>query len=149
MTRCLMARTIGGNMPDVMLQLGAYQFSVDTAAYQDLTRSAEYRWASQERVGAIEALQFTGPVNETIEMRGVIYPYYRGGLGQLDTMRAQASLGVPLPLVSGLGRVLGLWVMLSVRETQGIFARGGVARRVEFDLSIKRYDGGLRGLLPF
>ena len=140
---------IGVNMPDVMLQLGAFQFSVDSAAYQNLSRTAEYTWASQERIGAIDALQFTGPANETIDLSGVIFPFYRGGLGQLDLMRAQASIGAPLPLVSGRGSVMGLWVMLSVREGQTIFAEGGTPRRVDFDLSIKRYDGGLRGLLSF
>ena len=47
-------------MAEAMLQLGAYQFAVSAAAYQDLTRRAEYRWAAQERVGATDALQFTG-----------------------------------------------------------------------------------------
>lgn len=136
-------------MADVMLQLGAYQFSVNRAAYQELSRSAEYRWASQERVGAVDALQFTGYGAETIEVRGVIYPEYKGGLGQIDRMRAQASIGFPLPLISGQGRVLGLWVVEAVREGQRVFARGGAARRQDFDMRLRRYDGGLRALLPF
>ena len=36
---------------DYMLALGAYRFSVDTAAYQELRRTAEYRWRAQERLG--------------------------------------------------------------------------------------------------
>jgi hypothetical protein len=136
-------------MADVMLQLGFYQFSVDSAAYQELTRSAEYRWAAQERIGATDALQFTGYGSETIQLRGVIYPFHKGGLGQLDSMRRQAALGLPLPLVSGQGSILGLWVVEAVREGQRIFAPGGAPRRQEFDLQLRRYDGGLRALLPF
>lgn len=148
MARLIMDNT-GAPMADVMLQLGGYQFSVDTGAYQELSREAEYRWASQERIGAVDALQFTGYGAERIEVRGVIYPFHKGGLGQLDSMRTQAGLGLPLPLVSGQGRILGLWVIQSVREGQRVFAREGVPRRQEFDLSMRRYDGGLRGLLPF
>lgn len=136
-------------MADVMMQLGAYQFSVDSAAYQELSRSSEYRWAAQERVGAADALQYTGPGAETIELRGVIYPFYRGGINQLTRLRAQASLGVPLPLISGQGGVFGLWVVQAVREGQRVFAPGGAPRRQDFDLRLRRYDGGLRALLPF
>jgi len=143
-----MANT-GANMADRMMQLGFFQFSIDTAAYQELTRSAEYRWAAQSRVGAVDALQFTGYGAEEIQLRGVILPEYRGGTGQIGKMRTQASLGFPLPLISGGGRVFGLWVILGVREGQRVFARGGAPRRQDFEIRLRRYDGGLRGLLPF
>ena len=136
-------------MAEAMLQLGVYQFAVSAAAYQDLTRRAEYRWAAQERVGATDALQFTGFGAESIELRGVIYPFYKGGLEQLDRLRAQSALGLPLPLISGQGRVLGLWVVLEVIEGQKVFASGGVPRRQDFEMRLRRYDGGLRALLPF
>lgn len=136
-------------MADVMLQLGAYQFSVDSAAYQQLTRGAEYRWSAQQRVGAVDALQFTGYGAETIEIRGVVFPFYKGGTAQVARLRAQAGLGFPLPLIAGDGSVLGLWVVEEVRETQTVFAEGGTPRRQEFDLRLRRYDGGLRALLPF
>lgn len=142
MARPVMANT-GAPMADVMLQLGSYQFSINNAAYQELSRSAEYRWTAQERVGANDALQFTGYGAETIELRGVIYPFHRGGVDQIDAMRRQAEAGNPLPLVSGQGRVLGLWVIESIREGQRVFARQGTPRRQEFDLRLRRYDGGL------
>ena len=43
--------------PSVMMQLGAFQFSISTAAYQELTRRSEYRWASQDRFGKQPNLQ--------------------------------------------------------------------------------------------
>ncbi|WHQ83905.1 phage tail protein [Tritonibacter mobilis] len=136
-------------MADTMMQLGAYQFSVDNAAYQSLERSTEYRWAAQERVGAHDALQFTGFGADTISLRGVIYPHHKGGLEQLDKMRRQASIGIPLPLLAGTGRILGVWVVESVREGQRTFGPQGAPLRQDFGISIRRYDGGLRSLLPF
>lgn len=109
-------------MAEVMMQLGFFQFSLDNAAYQRLSRSAEYRWARQARIGTNDALQFTGLGPETVELEGVIYPHFRGGLKQIDKMRTQASLGLPLPLVSGIGKVLGLWVVEGVTEGQEVFA---------------------------
>lgn len=136
-------------MAEIMLQLGAFQFSVDNAAYQTLTRSSNYNWSPQSRIGTADALQFTGLGRDSIGLRGIVYPEYKGGDGQIDLMRLQALVGVPLPLVSGQGRVLGLWVMEGVRETQAVFGFGGLPRRQEFDLRLRRYDGGLRDLLPF
>lgn len=133
----------------VMMQFGLLQFSLATAAYQSLLRSSEYRWARIPRVGAADALQFTGIGNETIELAGVIYPDFMGGVAEVDKMRTQASLGIPLPMVSGAGRVLGLWVCTAVSETQEVFWANGAPRRVDFSMSVARYDGGLRSILPF
>ncbi|MFY0309621.1 phage tail protein [Leisingera sp. D0M16] len=132
-----------------MLQLGSYQFSIDNAAYQNLQRSTEYRWAAQERIGAADCLQFTGFGSDSITLQGVIYPHFRGGLGQVDKMRRTASLGFPLPLVAGTGQVLGVWVVEGVSEGQRTFAAQGAPLRQDFTISIRRYDGGLRSLLPF
>ncbi len=131
------------------MQLGVYQFKVDNAAYQSLERTTEYRWAAQERVGAQDALQFTGIGPDLMTLNGVIYPHYKGGLDQVNKMRLQASAGLPLPLVAGTGKILGFWVVESVREGQRIFGDRGVPLRQEFGISIRRYDGGFRSLLPF
>lgn len=136
-------------MATVMMQLGVFQFSIDTAAYQRLSRSSEYRWARQARIGANDALQFTGYGPETIEVEGAIYPDFRGGLGQIDRLRRQADVGIPLPLVSGLGQVLGLWVIEGITEGQEVFAANGVPRRQDFTMRVSRYDGGIKSLLRF
>jgi len=136
-------------MAEIMLQLGFFQFSIDDATYQRLSRSTEYRWARQSRIGSNDALQFTGYGPETIEMEGVIYPHFKGGPKQVDRMRTQAGIGIPLPLVSGQGRILGLWVVEGITEGQEVFARQGVPLRQEFTMRMSRYDGGLRSLLRF
>ena len=73
-----------------MLALGSYRFSIDTSAYQELLRTTSYRWARQPRLGRLPARQFVGPDGETITLNGVIYPHYKGGLGQLDALREEA-----------------------------------------------------------
>ena len=134
-------------MAEVMLQHGFYQFAISSAAYQRFGRSAEYRWARQTRIGSNDALQFTGTGPETIELEGVIHPHFKGGLDQINKMRTQAGFGVPLPLVSGLGRVLGIWAVESVTEEQSTFAGRGVPHKQEFTMRLTRYDGGIRSFL--
>ena len=63
------------------MRLGQFTFSVDTAAYQELSRTSEYRWASQDRIGQMPALQAVGPGSESINLDG--------------TGKARFDIGVP------------------------------------------------------
>ena len=128
----------------VMMALGAFRFGLSTAAYQDFERNNEYRWASIDRIGAGPAKQWVGPGDQTISLRGIIYPGFiaqRAGLAQLPAMREQAGLGVPLLLVSGSGRVFGEHCITSIREGQKTFFSDGTPRAIEFDISMVAYDG--------
>jgi len=136
-------------MPEILLALGEFRFSVDTAAHQSLARTAEYRWPQQDRLARAPALQFVGPGTETVTLQGVIHPHARGGLGQLDRMRAMAGAGVPLLLADGLGRILGKWCIERVEETQTHLLANGIARRQEFSLCLKRYGEDAPGADAF
>ena len=129
-------------MADVMMKLGQFTFSVDTAAYQSLNRVTEYRWAQQDRIGQRPALQDVGPGSDTMNLHGVIYPAHKGGLGQIDTMRSEAGKGKPLILVDGRGRVHGRWVIERVEEEQGVFAAAGAPRKQNFRMQLRKYDDG-------
>jgi hypothetical protein len=134
---------------NVMMTLGGFQFGISTAAYQELSRVTEYRWPSQERFLQDPALQFVGPGADTITLQGVIYPEWNGGTGQLDGMRDLAAGGQPLTLIGGTGTVMGEWVVERVEEKGTVFAIQGVARKQEFNLSLRKFkgvDGGLGGL---
>lgn len=99
-------------MPEAMLALGDYRFSLDTSAYQQFERQATYNWPEQARLGNAPALQFTGRGGETIHLSGIIYPFFKGGLSQVQSMRAMAGKGKALQLVSGVGDNLGRWVIV-------------------------------------
>ena len=136
-------------MSETMMALGVYRFSLTSAAYQELRRSNAYRWQAQERLQRLPAQQFVGPGNETLDLKGTIYPHYQGGMKQLDLMRAQAGRGKPLLLIDGLGFIWGQWVILQVDETQTVMLTNGQPRKLEFQLRLVRYgddarDGGGR-----
>ena len=122
-----------------LMALGDYRFSVDTAAYGELVRATEYRWARQDRLGRPPARQYLGPGDDTITLKGIVYPTHRGGLGQVDALREEAGKGEPLRLVGGTGIVFGLWVILRIRETAQAFLAGGAARRQEFEIDLAYY----------
>jgi phage protein U len=90
-------------------------------------------------LGREPASQYIGPGEETISLDGDIYPTYKGGLGQLDSMREMAGTGTPMLLVDGLGRILRKWVITQIEEDQGTFLEAGIPRKVSFTMSLKRY----------
>jgi phage protein U len=136
---------IEGGAP-VMMALGRYRFSLDTAAYQSLQRSTEYRWTPQARIGQPPGLQYLGPGDEGLELEGVIYPNFKGGLGQVEAMRREAGKGQPLQLTDGLGRAWGHYVITRIEETQTVFFANGQPRRIEFRLSLNRYGEAINGV---
>jgi len=135
-------------MARVMMGLGSYRFALETAAYQTLQREDEYRWESQERIGRHPAMQFIGPGHTTFKLEGVIYPHWRGGLGQIERMRGEAGRGIPLFLVSGYGKIFGRFTVIKVGEGQTYFLPNGAPRKQDFTLELKSYgeDGEAGGL---
>ncbi len=137
-----------------MLILGVFPFSVNTAAYQQLQRNTSYSWASQGRLGhrvlkhlgvGGPAYQFIGPGEETISLNGSIYPQYSGTVGRLSlsVLRLQADAGIALPLVSIGGLLLGRYIIEQIQETNTLFFGDGSPRKIDFTLSLKRYNEDL------
>lgn len=123
----------------ILLNLGDFQFSMDTAAFEELQRSSAYIWAELPRIGMNPALQFTGVEAEVITLTGKIYPHFRGGLGQIDAMRTEAAKGKPLLMVDGLGSIKGFWCITRVEEGRRHMWVSGAPRLQEFTVEVKYY----------
>lgn len=123
-----------------------YYFNLDTAAFDELRRSIEYRWASQERLSRRPAQQAVGIGEEKMTLKGVIFPGFKGGLKQLDTLRAIAAKLQPLTLTTGYGDVLGTWCLKSVDEEQGALMAGGIPRKQGFTLEFVRYGDDMQNV---
>lgn len=130
-------------MPDIMMVLGIFPFSIDTAAYQKLTRRKSWDWQTQPLIGQRDAQQYMGPGEEVISLEGVVYPHYAGGPVQLAALRAIGDSGLPQLMVSGAGVPMGKWIVLSVEEEQGPFFERGAPRKQTFKMELKRYQEGL------
>ncbi len=126
---------------------GGFQFSMDTAAYEEFVRRTEYRWASVPRFGKAPAQQFVGLGEDIIELKGTVYPHWRGGLYQIDDMRVLAAKGKPqkmvaMPLIN-TGVDIGYWVIKSVEEIQSSIRNGGIPGRQRFTMKLSAYGGKL------
>lgn len=136
-----------------MAKLGEFMFSLDTAAFQELQRTTEYRWASLNRIGREPAAQFLGRGDDTIELSGAIYPHFRGGLGQIGLLRQMAETGEPQDLVyafESVGQYVGRWSIKSIKEGRTVFFDDGTPRKIDFSISIVAYgeDSDMGGMSP-
>lgn len=125
-----------------MAKLGDFSFSLDTAAPQDVGRQSQHRWQEHQRIGRKPAQQSTGQGADVITLAGVIYPHFRGGIGQVGRMRAMAGQGKPLALIyafESVGQYNGLWCIRSVNEKRTTLFDDGRPRRIEFDLELVEY----------
>lgn len=132
-------------MPQPMMKLGDFVFSLNTAAYQSMSRTSKYNWAEQARIGRNPALQYTGISADTLSLPGIIYPTFRGGLGQVEAMRAEANAGKPLLLIDLYGlrddtrNILGYWCITTVKEKSSEYLAGGIPQKIEFTLELKYF----------
>lgn len=123
-----------------------YYFNLDTAAFDELRRSTEFRWASQERLGRRPAQQAVGMGEEKITLKGAIFPGFKGGIKQLDTLRSLGGQLKPLTLTTGYGDVLGTWCLKSIEEEQSALLQGGIPRKQAFTLEFARYGDDLQNV---
>jgi phage protein U len=123
-----------------------YYFNLDTAAFDELSRSTEFRWASQERLSRRPAQQAVGMGEEKLTLKGTIYPGFKGGLKQLETLRSIGARLQPLTLTTGYGEVMGTWCLKSIAEEQGALLHGGIPRKQGFTLEFARYGDDMQNV---
>ncbi|MFJ2981297.1 MULTISPECIES: phage tail protein [unclassified Pseudomonas] len=123
-----------------------YYFNLDTAAFDQLRRQTRFRWAGQERLSRDGAQQAVSLGEETISIRGAIFPGFKGGLGQLQALRGIGRQLLPLSLTTGYGEVLGTWCLTSIEEEQGALLAGGIPRKQGFSLEFVSYGQDLQNV---
>jgi phage protein U len=84
--------------------------------------------------------------DEKITLKGAIFPGFKGGLKQLDTLRALGAQLKPLTLTTGYGDALGTWCLKSVEEEQSALMQGGIPRKQGFTLEFVRYGDDMQNV---
>ncbi|QDH36090.1 oxidoreductase [Porphyrobacter sp. YT40] len=122
------------------MTLGMFVFSIDTALYDRLNRSREWRHATAERFGARAAAQYVGPGGDNVSISGLIVPEIAGRYSALDTLADMAATGDSYPLMNGLGRILGHYRIVRLDEDHAFIMAGGMPRNVAFKIELERSD---------
>lgn len=135
----LLVMTVLSSPPQV------YFFNIDTVPFDKATRTSQFNWKEQARLGRRPALQNVGVGAETLQLHALVMPALsrasgkRVGRTHPDDLRAIALSGVPVSLSNGNGDSLGTWCLTKVTETQTSLFSNGIAREQNLDLEFSRY----------
>jgi len=133
----------GAQEAKVMMMLGDFAFSIDTTAYQQLTREAQWRWAEQARIGKQDLLQYVGKSARTVRLEGQSHAFFRNGVDSVNDLFDIGENAAPQQLVSGAGDVLGWWVMVDFSDVTTRFLPGGGQRNKNWTVTLKYYADDL------
>ena len=130
-----------------MAILGMFVFTSSTIPYQDFDRSQAWRHPHQSVVGgALPPSQYTGQDPETVSISAELRPEVTGGDGSVSLLRQMAATGEPYPLILGTGRVLGSYVITSIKETQSQLMHDGKARAISLTIDLKKVSDNPLGV---
>jgi len=125
----------------MMMSLDQFVFSLATVPYKELQRQRNWKHRTSSRVGARDSSQFTGVGDDSITLNGLLAPDNDiGSADSLDQLAKMGDVGDAYVLVDGTGTVYGAYVIDSLNETQTYHTKEGTARRIEFNLTLKRVD---------
>jgi phage protein U len=139
------------------MSLGSFIFELKTAAFDNLKRNNEYRWASSEPIGNPPILQALGKGSERVDLEGIMYPFHTG-FGEkvvsqmifgnlIDELKQLAESQKPVLMVDGTGNIHGNWVIKQIDETQSYFDKFGNPKKIEFKLNLEKYSETNENLL--
>lgn len=128
----------------MLLTLGLFVFSVQTAPFDSIKRKNAWRWPSNNRTGADQVYQYTGRDEETITLTGTLMPEYTGGLSNIDILRTMADRGEPYLLMAGSGDIYGYYIITDLDEDQSYLLDDGTAQKIDFNITLKRYASNLQ-----
>ncbi|QDH14058.1 phage tail protein [Formicincola oecophyllae] len=127
-----------GNAP-VLLMLGGFMFSLNTASFTKSVRDTTASWASVDRFG-LNDLQFMGLEGESLELDGVLYPHWRGARASLEYLRQMMFEGAPQTMIGPDGFVLGRYVLKELKQEHTLHSSDGNPRQINFTITLSLYD---------
>ena len=131
----------------MMLALGLFIFSLPTLSYQELQRQTSWRFAENAVINVRPRQQFIGLGSDTMSLKGELRPEIVGKAISLSYLRSMADTGKAWTLIDGAGRFYGLWLITDLNETKSVFLSNGQAKKIDFDISLKRVDDNRVDLL--
>lgn len=130
------AATTGGS--GFLMQWGDIQFETQPLNFHEMDHEVSTDWAHKEIAGAAIYREWVGENDETIYLRGKLFPYRIGGFSQISKFDAYRREGYANILVRGDGRVLGWFVCEKLVRTHTYISFEGVGQQIAFEAMMAR-----------
>ena len=134
----LYAPTTDSGVNNVLYQWGAIQFIVVGLNTHELDHDTETDWAEKEIVRAAIYHEWTGENNETLYVRGRVFPYRIQGLTQLEAFELQRRSGIINQLIRGDGLVMGWFACQKLVRGHTFLSAEGVGQQIAFETVLVR-----------
>ncbi len=123
------------------MALGGFAFEALGFGYQDVGRNLSTPWAKQAVAQQLDGLQWVGPSEDEIEIKGVLFPEEFGWMASLEGLRQAALKGVALMMVSLGGVIFGYHTIQAISEDRSYHDAFGRPRRDAYRIKLLRYTG--------
>jgi len=122
----------------MLLALGLFVFDLPSLPLEQVDRSSSWTHARNPRIGARDAAQFIGPGEDSLSLGGCLLPQAFGSFAEMRNLRDMADTGESWPLVTGMGEVMGTFVITRIREGKRYFLPDGRALKTDFTIELER-----------
>ncbi len=122
----------------MLMSLGYFVFEVSSLPFDEMSKESGYRHTKHEVIGQRPKYQFIGEDEQTINLKGTVYPEFNGGVSHINDLEEMAESGEKWLLVKGSGDILGSFYITSINQTQSYFLQDGTAQKITFDLTLKK-----------
>ncbi len=118
-----------------LMQWGMLQFTVQTFNTHEYDHESATDWAQKEIAGAAIYREWVGENDETLLVRGRLFPYRLGGMARLEEFESQRRRGLANMLVRGTNpaEVLGWFVVERLVRSHTSLSSEGVGRMINFE----------------
>lgn len=128
--------------------LGLFVFQTNSIPFQDYERSQNWKHPHANTVGGAPHSQYTGKEPEEITINAELRPEITGGDNSIAILRMMADTGQSWPLILGTGRLLGSFVITSIKTKHTELMYDSKARAINFTMTLKKtsdHSFGLKG----
>ena len=128
----------------VLMAWGPFQFETGAAAYEELRHRASARWEKHAIIGRRPAGQHLGPGEESVSLRGTIYPDVTGAgsAATVNALLAAAQQAQVYTLLSADGTIIGPFRLEKAESTGSFIDPAGAPQKLTYDLEFVAHDDG-------
>ncbi|HCJ5744629.1 TPA: phage tail protein, partial [Escherichia coli] len=122
----------------MMMIYGMFVFELKTLPHQQVQQNKAWRHVKNDRINRSASWQYIGAGEDQMTLSGILYPEITGGEVSLSLLTTQAYTGRPWPLIDGVGKIYGMYVITGLQIIRSELDCYGKAKKIEFTISFQR-----------
>lgn len=123
----------------MLLSIGFFVFDITVNTHEYDEESGE-DFARKDVIGARKPYEHAGAGDETLRIRGNLFPDRLGGAGALEALKQVKATAVPQLVLRGDGKVLGWYLVTRISARNQHLGPDGAPGLIEMEVTCERCD---------